>query len=44
MIASVVLGRDLEILPADVTVRVLVLDPHVWEMDLLVEVRQVWYA
>src|SRR5713226_310186 len=34
------LGHDLDILPADITVHVLVLDANVREMDLLVEVRQ----
>jgi hypothetical protein len=34
------LGRDLDILPADIPVHVLVLDANVREVDLLVEVRQ----
>ena len=41
MAASVVLGRDLQILPAHVAVRLLVLDAHVREVDLFIEVRQV---
>jgi hypothetical protein len=40
MAASVVLGRDFQILPAHVTVRVLVLDAHVRKVDLVIEVRQ----
>jgi hypothetical protein len=34
------LGRDLEVLPSDVAVHVLVLDPDVGEVDVAVEVRQ----
>src|SRR5882762_7784635 len=41
MAASVVLGRDFQILPAHIAVLVLVLDAYVREMDLLIEVRQV---
>lgn len=41
MVASIVLGRDFQILPAHVAVRLLVLDAHVREVDLFIEVRQV---
>ena len=41
MPAAVVLGDQLEILVADISVDVLVLDAHVREMHLLVEVRKV---
>ncbi len=40
MRAAVMLGRHLDVLPADVAVGVLILDANVREMDLLVEVRQ----
>jgi hypothetical protein len=36
-----VLGVNLEILPPDVAVHVLVFDPNVWEVDLVIEIRQV---
>ena len=40
MRATVVLGRDLEVLPADVAVHVLVLDAHIGKMDVSVEAWQ----
>ena len=44
MAAAIALGRDLHILPTDVAVRVLVLDAHIREEHVVVEVRQVVFA
>ena len=41
MAASVVLRRDFQIFPAHVTVRILVLDAHIGEVDLVVAVQHV---
>jgi hypothetical protein len=42
--AAVMLGRHLDVLPAYVSVCILILNPYVGEVDLLVEVRQPVFA
>ncbi len=42
--AAIVLGHDFDVLVPNVPVRIFVLDANVWEMHLLVEVRQVVLA
>src|SRR5205085_3931796 len=38
--AAVVLGRDLDVLPADIATRLLVLDADIRKVNLIVEVRE----